>query len=303
MIRRENKPLRTVTYWGAAANVCLALVKSIVGVLVGSLALLADGMHSLSDLGTDLVTVMGISMGEKPRDAEHPYGHGKVETLAQLLVVLALISIGLAIIWESASSIYLGISATASKWVLGIAGVSVLVKELLYQITRRVSIRYHSSLIYANAWHHRSDALSSVAVLAGGVSLFLGFHYGDQIAALVVGLMVIVVAGKIAMATIFELTEGAADPETIKAAEEVLNHQEGVRSWHLLRTRKLGRALFMDVHILVNPDLSVAQGHRISQAVEGAIARALARPVNLLVHVEPDILEERGAPEADNRSG
>lgn len=287
-----------MTYWGALANVCLALAKSIVGVLVGSLALLADGMHSLSDLGTDLVTVIGISLGERPSDAEHPYGHGKVETLASLLVALVLIAVGLGIIWEAAGSIYLGTRASASKWVLGLAAVSVLAKELLYRVTRRVSIRYHSSLLYANAWHHRSDALSSVAVLAGGTAAFLGFHYGDQIAALVVGLMVVVVGGKIGTETLFELTEGAADPESIAAAEGVLNHQAGVHSWHLLRTRKLGRELFMDVHILVEPNLTVAQGHRISLTVEEAIAEALARPVNVLVHVEPDNLEERDLPEA-----
>ena len=294
----KQRALRKVTYQGALVNVVLALVKLVVGSMINSLALLADGIHSLSDLGTDLVTIMGVSLAEKPHDRSHPYGHGRLETLGALVVAVVLVGIGVGIIWQAARALRLGLPRHPGVWVLVIAGVSVAAKEGLYQVTRRVSIRHQSSLLYANAWHHRSDALSSVAVLIGGGAALRGFGYGDQIAGLLVGLMVILVAVKIALGALFELSEGAADRQTISAVEEVLDQHPGVRGWHLLRSRKVGSEIFMDVHVLVKPTLTVAEGHRITRSVEGAVARALTKPVNILVHMEPDIAEERSAAEA-----
>jgi len=177
--------------------------------------------------------------------------------------------------------------------VLIVAIISIASKEWLYMVTRKVAVQSHSTALYANAWHHRSDALSSVAVVVGFISLEFGFGHGDQVAAIAVGLMIIWVAVKIIGDSLRELTEGAVDEETIEHIRDIINANNQIRQWHRLRTRMVGREVFLDLHILVAPDLNVSAAHEISESLETALHEQIARPVNITVHIEPDLPELR----------
>lgn len=183
--------------------------------------------------------------------------------------------------------------ATPNITVLLAAVFSIGAKEWLYRITRKTAIKSHSSALYANAWHHRSDALSSIAVVIGLISQEIGFEHGDQVAAIAVGLMIIWVGVKVIGEAMRELTEGAIDTNTIKQIEHIINSDTAIRQWHKLRTRTVGREIFLDVHVLVDPALNVAEAHEITQRLEDVLDEQLARPVNITVHIEPDIPELR----------
>ncbi len=171
--------------------------------------------------------------------------------------------------------------------------VSIISKEWLYQITKKIAIKTHSSATYANAWHHRSDALSSVAVLVGIAALKFGFKYGDAIGAVVVGLLIMFVGINIIGDCLKELTEGAVDQKTIDQIRSIIGGNSSVRQWHRLRTRRVGREVFLDLHILVDPALNIAAAHEIAESLEKTLHEQIIRPVNITVHIEPDTPELR----------
>ncbi len=285
--------IRKVTLWGIFLNIFLMVLKIASGILIKSSALIADGVHSLSDLATDFVVLIGTRLSSRPADKTHPYGHGKMETIACLIIALALIGISFGIIWSAGVSIYSHEHSFPGFMVLVIASVSVVSKEIIFRVTRKVSRITHSTVLYANAWHQRSDALSSVAVLLGGVASLFGWGHADQVAAVVVGFMIIGVSGKIFFEALLELSEHSADSESIQKIKIALSREKSISSWHALRTRKLGAELIVDVHVLVDPGLSVQESHEISMRIEKEIEKELSRPVNVLVHVEPDVEEMR----------
>ncbi len=292
MNERENK-IRSITIWGIFLNISLMVIKIVSGILVKSSALIADGVHSLSDLATDFVVLVGTRLSSRPADKTHPYGHGKLETIASLIIGLTLLVISAGIIWSAGVAIYRHEHNFPGFLVLVVAGVSVISKEILFFITRKIARITHSSVLYANAWHQRSDSLSSVAVLLGGVASLFGWGHADQVAAIVVGFMILGVSGKIFFEGLHELAEHSADSESIEKIEKVLSKEKNIASWHDLRTRKLGAELCVDVHVLVDPVLSVKASHDISIRIEEEIEKELSRPVNILVHVEPDVEEMR----------
>jgi len=285
--------IKSVTNFAIGVNAALFVMKLAVGFLSGSIALIADGIHSLSDMTTDLAVLLGLRLGAKEPDREHPYGHGRAETFSAGFIALVLLLVGAAMIYYAAVDITKGKVTIPHTAVLIVVIVSIIAKELLYRATKRVAIRSYSSALYANAWHHRSDALSSVAVLIGFISLKFGFDYGDQIAAIAVGLMIILVAVRIIGDCMRELTEGSIDPATIERIKEVIAANSAIRQWHKLRTRTVGREVFLDLHILVDPALDVAAAHEISESLEKALHEQIARPVNIIVHIEPDIPQMR----------
>ena len=285
--------IRSVTYLGMVVNVALSVVKVVIGLAVSSLALVADGIHSLSDLVTDVAVLLGSHLGARKPDQSHPYGHGRIETFSAVVVALVLIAVGGAMIYQATISIAKNESTDAHWAVMAVALLSIVAKEGLYRMTRKVAVRSHSTALYANAWHHRSDAFSSVAVLVGYVSLRFGFAHGDQVAALTVGLMIVFGGAKIIGDSLRELTEGAVDPQTAESIKAVIDADEAIRQWHRLRTRTVGREVFLDVHILVDPDLNVAAAHEISERLERTLDKEIARPVNLTVHIEPDLPQFR----------
>ncbi len=289
----QNAAIRQITLLGAAVNIVLAIIKAAVGLSVGSLALVADAIHSFSDLATDAVVLIGVKLGSRPPDSTHPFGHGKLETLTSLIIAGVLIGSGVGIVLKAVHAFSLTPAAKTGWMILGPALLSVILKEWLFRRTMTVARKTNSTILYANAWHHRTDSLSSVAVLIGAGTIIFGWGYGDQAAGLVVGLMIIYAGIKIIGQSLIELGEGGVDRETKGQLANILSKQKGVSSWHRLRARRVGREIVMDVHVLVDPKLSVVAGHKISKKVEFAIRSHLDRPVNVVVHIEPDLPIER----------
>ncbi len=283
-----------ITVIGIMTNILLLTLKLAFGILTGSAGLVADGIHSLSDMATDLAVLGGMHLGRKKADEDHPYGHGRFETMAGGVVAGVLVLVGFYLAWEGVSALVRGIHSFPGAAVIAIAGLSILVKEWLYRRTVSVAVRVGSSALHANAWHHRSDALSSVAVLAGGVGGLLGWGHADQLAGLIVGLMVVSAGVQTLLQVLHELSEGGLTHQEIEGIRRAIEATEGVRSWHQLRGRRVGRETFLDVHVLVDPTLRVLDSHRISMRVEDAIQSAIDRPVNAIVHIEPDAAELDG---------
>ena len=284
----EVRQIVRVTVWGLWLNLILVGLKLGVGFVVGSAALVADGVHSISDLLTDVICILGVRLSARPADESHEFGHGRYETVAALIIGAALITAGVLIAWRAALSLHQGETNIPGYPVMLVAAISVVAKEAIFRVTRRVANRTGSEALRVNAWHHRSDALSSVAVLIGAIAGAAGWGHGDQAAAIAVGVMVSVV-GLGALRNVFvELTEGSISKEERSEIVRTIQDIPGVRSWHRLRTRLVGREVFMDVHVRVDPEISVAEGHRICSNVEDAISSSLERPVNVVVHCEPE---------------
>ncbi len=297
-IEIANKHIQRVTLIGVAVNLFLAVLKIIVGTLVHSMSLVADGIHSFSDLVTDAAVLLGVHVGSKAPDEEHPYGHGRFETFATIFIAAVLIVVGGVMIQRAAISIGKSMGGQevvcqANIAVLFAAGFSVLCKEGLYWITKSAAVRWHSTALYANAWHHRSDSLSSIVVILGFVSLKFGYAYGDQVATIAVGLLVILVGIRVLSKCIEELSEGAVDSATVDQIRTIIDSENRIRQWHKLRTRNVGREVFLDLHILVDPALNICEAHEIAESLESALHEQMPRPVNITVHIEPDEPELR----------
>ncbi|MFH1719453.1 MAG: cation diffusion facilitator family transporter [Planctomycetota bacterium] len=288
-----DRQIKAITYLGIFINIALSAIKIVIGLFAASLALVADGIHSLSDLVTDVVVLLGLRLGSKKPDQTHQYGHGRVETLSAGLVALVLIVVGGIMIYYATMAIARDEVATPRLAVLVAATVSIAAKEWLYRATRKIAIQSHSPALYANAWHHRSDALSSVAVVIGSISLAFGFGHGDQVGAITVGLMIIWVGVKIIGDCLRELTESAIDSDTIEHIKQIINADSSIRQWHKLRTRRVGREVFLDLHILVDPDLNVTAAHEIAERLEKTLDEEITLPINIIIHIEPDMPELR----------
>jgi cation diffusion facilitator family transporter len=219
--------IRSVTYLGAAVNLGLAAVKITIGLAVGSLAMLADGVHSLSDLVTDAAVLIGSHLGAREPDRTHPYGHGRIETFSAIAVALLLMFVGGAMIYRATMAIARDETAVPhwGSWRGHL--LSIVAKEWIYRVTRKVAVRLHSAVAYANAWHHRSDAFSSVAVLIGFVLMEAGFYHGDHLAAIAVGMMVIFVGVKVLADSLAELTEGCRRSRDGRSHQERDRRQSG----------------------------------------------------------------------------
>lgn len=283
----DNREIRRVTILGSVANLVLAALKMGVGKVTGSVALFADGVHSLSDLITDILVLLGTWFGALPPDPSHPYGHGKFETFATLGVALALVAAGVAIAWDAGMALYDHEAFVSGSAVMVVALVSIAAKEALFWMTRAVASRARSPSVYANAWHHRSDALSSLVVLLGAGAGALGWGHGDQVAGVLVGLMVSGVGARIGLDALGELSEQAVDDREMEVIRRCLDEHPEVREWHRLRTRKVGRGTELDVHILVDPHMTVAEGHEISEGIEKRIRSELPTPSRIVIHIEP----------------
>jgi len=283
----REKEIRVVTLWGAMLNVVLMILKISSGLFIKSTALIADGVHSLSDLATDFVVLVGARFSNRPPDETHPFGHGKIETLASLLIAVILLVVGFGFFWSAGSAIYRKEVNYPGFLMLVIAAISVVSKEIIFFLTRKVARKTHSPALYANAWHHRSDSFSSVAVLLGGAASLFGWGYADHMAAIVVGFMIIAVGGKIFHDNLIVLTEHAADNKSVQVIKRILSDESEISGWHALRTRDLGGELYIDVHVLVDPNLTVLESHKISDKIEANIQIAIAKPINILIHIDP----------------
>ena len=280
---------RKVTLLGLFVNIFLILLKFSAGIIGDSQALIADAVHSISDLFTDAVVLLGIKIGGKPPDEEHHFGHARIETLASGIVGLALIGTAVYLGFDAALNIHAHTEYHPTGIALIGAGVSIALKEALYRYTALIGRRIKSQLIVANAWHHRSDALSSIAVLlgVGGTLIKPSWHILDACAALIVSFFIIKVGLDILWKTLREFTDTAPRPEIIKEIMQCSLSVEGVMDAHDLRVRISGGFYQAEIHIVVDGQLTVVEGHRIAKTVERCLTEEMDALERVIVHVDP----------------
>jgi cation diffusion facilitator family transporter len=280
-----------VTWFSVAINLILSGGKIVVGVMAPSQALLADGVHSLSDLVSDTAVLAGLRISQKPADVDHPYGHARFETLTALAVGLMLLAAALWIGIQALMSLRVRHEVATGTLPFWLALLSVPCKEWLFQITRRVGRRTGNLSLIANAWHHRSDAFTSLAAAVGlaGVA-FGGPEWGflDHLTALVLAAFLVLVAIRILWTSGAELTDQASDPHTHAVIANIAASTPGVRGFHALRTRRLGGNIEMGIHIQVDPNLTVHEGHDIAAAVKHRLLNGECNVTTAIIHVEPD---------------
>lgn len=278
---------RRVTLVGALVNLLLSVVKIAAGLLAQSQALVADGLHSLSDLLSDGVVLLATRYGRQAPDASHPYGHERIETFGTLLVATLLVLVAGAIAWEALGRLQVAGVPVMLSLALPVAVVSVLAKEALYHYTRQAARRLGSDLLVANAWHHRSDAISSVIVLAGLGGVALGWPWLDAVAALLLGGMIALMALRLGARAVAELVDTAPPAAEQKAMRGAAEHVPGVRGVHDLRARQMAGRRLVDLHVEVAPEISVSEGHRIGHEVSRRLRRTFGPVDEVTFHIDP----------------
>jgi cation diffusion facilitator family transporter len=286
--QERYQTVKRITLFGALMNAGLGFIKLIGGILFHSHALVADGLHSFSDLLTDAMVIFATKYGGQHVDDAHPYGHQRIETAATFCLAMLLILTGAAIAWDALSELWVGDHTAPAKGALPIAALSIIINEGLFYMTRRIGHRIQSDLLIANAWHHRSDAASSLVVLAGLLGSLAGFIYLDAIAACIVGILIIQMGGSYGWNSIKELVDTAVSPEQLTEIENVIHKIDGIKKVHQLRTRSMGRDIFIDLHIQVSPSLSVSEGHFIAQNVHHQLMEQISNIKDVTVHVDPE---------------
>jgi len=278
-----------VTYVGAAVNVFLTLIKIGFGILGQSASLIADGIHSLSDLISDLLVIIAIKLGSREADHAHPYGHRRFETIATVLLGLGLVIVAGGIAWDAIERL-LGAEKLLipSQDTLGIALVSILANEWLFHYTKGVGEITRSKLLLANAWHHRSDAFSSVVVLFGIGAVLMGYLFADAVAAVIVSLMIAKMGLSLVLESINELVDSSLPEDYVREIRRVIKQTRGVQSIHLLRARRMGEDAYVDAHIVVDSRISVSEGHMIGDIIRDNLKTSFDDVVDVLVHIDPE---------------
>jgi cation diffusion facilitator family transporter len=278
-----------VTFVGAWVNVFLTLIKISIGIIGQSTALIADGIHSFSDLASDVLVLIAIKLGSREADYEHPYGHKRFETLATVILGLGLVLIAGGIAWDGSQRLLHPEALLIPNIdTLGIAAISILANEWLYHYTKRIGIMTRSKLLLANAWHHRSDAISSVIVLLGIGAVLLGYPFADTVAAILVALMVGKIGLQLVLESIKELVDTSLSEELVQEIRREIKTTQGVQGIHLLRTRQMGEDAYIDAHIVVDAKISVSEGHVIGDRVRENLTHKFDDIVDVLVHIDPE---------------
>lgn len=291
----RERDIRKVTLWGAFINIVLTVAKLLAGVFGRSAAMVADGVHSLSDLLTDAIVLVFTHISSKGKDRNHSFGHGKFETMATLIISVILAVVGAKLMESGIRSIINvanGEILPRPGYIALIAAiVSIILKEALYQWTAKVGKDTNSPAVVANAWHHRSDALSSIGSLIGiGGAIILGQKWTilDPVASCGISIAIIVVAVKMAIPSLNELLETSlpehVENEIIATASSV----NGVKDIHNLKTRRNGVSAIIDAHIVVDPSISITEAHDIATEVEEALSRKFGNETQISIHIEPD---------------
>ena len=285
--------IRNVTLVGIAGNILLSFFKLLFGWLGHSQALIADGLHSLSDLISDGVVLVAAKYSSQYADDDHPYGHARFETVATVIVgaLLILVAVGI-LVDASARLIHPEQLSHPTVLSLVVIVVSLIIKELLYQYTVFIANQVRSDMLRANAWHHRSDAISSVIVLIGIIGSMLGLTQLDAIAAIGVSFMIVHIGWSLSVSGIQELVDTGLDQEKLTKIRATIRAVDGVKTFHGLRTRKMGSDALVDVHILVNSHISVSEGHQVGEKVRAELIRCLDEVIDVTVHVDPENDEE-----------
>lgn len=288
------KEAKKVTWVGFAVNMFLTILKIIAGFLGKSTAMIADGIHSLSDFITDLFVIIFIGISGKEKDEDHRYGHGKYETFATLLISLALILVGIGIFWSGLSKIMQvvngGVLEQPTYLALFAAIISIISKEALFWYTKIVGNKINSNAVIANAWHHRSDAFSSIGTALGiSGAIFLGESWRilDPIAGVIVSFFILKVAFELGMPSIHELLERSLPQETEKSIIDIIESHPDVIFQHNLKTRKIGNIFAIDVHIKLDKDISFVKSHDVATEIEVSLREKFGEKTVTNIHTEP----------------
>ncbi|MBU2645906.1 cation-efflux pump [bacterium] len=275
-----------VTVVGVIANLLLSLMKGIVGFFFLSSALIADAAHSLSDLMSDAVTLWSIYISRKPVDDSHPYGHGKFETIGTFFISMMLILAGF---WIAVHGIgQLDNPIVPQLPAVWMAAFSIVAKELLYRYAAHIGRKQNSRILLANAWHHRTDAISSLVVLAGILGAVLGYPLLDPIAAIIVSGWIIKTGLTIGYESIKELTDQVVEQEILRSIDSILTHVKGVEHFHQVRARRMGPYMLVDLNIEVEQTISVSASHQIAERVRYSILDRIPSVNEVLVHVDTE---------------
>ena len=294
MSEHDTKSGINVTLAGMFINIILVVFKLWVGIVGKSQALIADGVHSLSDIFSDLIVIFGIRWGRKEPDEDHPFGHRRIETIAGLIIGVILIFAGVGIIYNAIINIAKDNFQTSSIFVIYVAAGSIISKEILFWYTRSVGRRIKSTVIKANAWHHRTDALSSVAVLIGVLFVYINpkFYLADTIAAIIVSIFIMQVGASLIWSALKEVVDTAPDKEILLEMQQHAEDIEGVIQTHDIRARYSGALILVEIHIVVNPDLTVREGHNIAKQVEHRLLNNVENVSKVIIHVDPEFKKE-----------
>lgn len=283
-----------VTLAGSVINLALLALKFAAGILGHSAAMIADAIHSLTDFATDVVVLVFVKLGSKPQDEDHDYGHGRYETLATAIIGLSLLVVGLMICYSGVVKTYqaiCGVQLQQPGVVALVAAIaSIALKEWAYQFTVRVGRKYHSEAVVANAWHHRSDALSSVGTMVGiGGAILLGERWAvlDPLAAIVVSAFIIKAAWALVMQSVKELTDASLPEAEENEIVRIANEEEGVREVHNLRTRRIGNNIAVEMHIRMPGSLSLYEAHEHATHIERRLRTHFGEGTIINIHLEP----------------
>ncbi|MEO0020502.1 MAG: cation diffusion facilitator family transporter [candidate division WOR-3 bacterium] len=283
---------RQVTFTGLIINILLTAGKITAGILGASSAIIADGLHSLSDLASDIAVLWGISAAKQPPDEDHHYGHSRYETIVALFVGILLVAAALFVAGEAILTLSQRHTALRNWVPFYMAIASIILKELLYWWTRAVGRRFHNPAIIANAWHHRSDAFSSIAAAFGIGGALIGgerWSFLDHLTAVILASFLVYIGIRIIRSSLQKLSDRAPEPKAIDHLHQTISQIPGVKSFHAFRARHAGAGnlIEMDVHIQVDPEISVRAGHEIATKVEEEIRRSNPDVKTVVVHIEP----------------
>ncbi len=291
----REQTIQAVTIGGAVGNLVLAGFKLLAGILGKSSAMMADAIHSISDLISDVVVLVMVRISSKGVDKDHDYGHGKYETLATVIVAVMLLIVGGELMLGGIDKVRTVVNGDELEQPGSIALwaslVSIAVKEFLYQWTARVGKRVNSPAMITNAWHHRTDALSSIGSAIGiGGAMLLGGKWVvlDPIVGCVISVFIIIIAIKMAMPALHELTEGSLPEDVENDIVSIIESTEGVENVHALKTRQNGPVIILSAHIVVDPNITVSEAHKITVDAETAVREKFGKETLISIHIEPD---------------
>ena len=284
--------IKKVTLIGSVIDLLLGVAKIFVGLLTKSQVLVADGIHSLSDLATDFVVIFAAKQANREADENHPYGHERIETLSTVVLGIALMVVAVGICYEAVIKI-MAIQAGQTYPIptylaLAIAILSIVLKEAIYHYTMHYAKKLRSKMLEANAWHSRTDSISSVVAVIGILGAMAGYDYVDPLAAIIVALIIFHIGWKFTWASVLELVDTGLEPKQIEEINQVINEVSGVKDMHYLRTRMMGSEALVDVHIQVAPEVSVSEGHQISETVRYRIIKNIDGIKDVMVHIDPE---------------
>ena len=285
-----ERQIRTITIIGLVANIALSIFKFVIGILGGSQAVVADALHSFSDTSSDLVILFGVQYWLAPPDENHPYGHRKIESFVSIVIGMILITVAIGIGYDGILSLLDRRLAKLTWYVMAGPLVSLFTKELLFRKTYEIGVRINSSSLKANAWHHRTDALSSIPVLIAVIATLIDprLSFLDAIGAIVVSAFIIKVGIDILYSNINDLMDTGMSKERLAGLKTLILSMDNVRGVHKIRTRKMASCIYIDLHLEVDGSLTVTQGHDVSEQVKQTLIRSNPQIIDVLVHLEPE---------------